>query len=60
MVLAVGKGIATDILMTIFGGLAVVFGSIALAVAIAVITAEKRNNAQKRLRAAGSVPAPIE
>ncbi len=60
VVLAIGKGIATDILVTIFGGLAVVFGSIALAVAIAVITAVKRQNAQKRLQSAGGTPAPIE
>ena len=60
VVLAVGKGITSDILMTIFGGLAVVFGSIALAVAIVVITAVKRHKAQRRLQSSGGVPAPIE
>lgn len=47
-VLAIGQGFALDIVKTVFGGLAIVFGAIALSVAIAVYTAVKRHNAQKR------------
>jgi len=47
-VLAVGQGFTTGILTTVFGGLAIVFGSMGLAVAIAIYTALKRYQAQKR------------
>jgi hypothetical protein len=48
IVLAVGQGFVSGILTTVFGGLAIVFGSMGLAVAIAVITAVKQHNAKKR------------
>jgi len=48
VVLAVGQGFTGRILTTVFGALGIVFGSIGLAVAIAVITAVKRHNAKKR------------
>jgi hypothetical protein len=50
VVLAVGQGFAGRILTTVFGALGIVFGSMALAVAIAVITAIKRHNAAKRAK----------
>jgi hypothetical protein len=48
VVLAVGQGFAGRILTTVFGALGIVFGSMALAVALAVITAVRRHNAKKR------------
>lgn len=48
VVLAVGQGFTTGILTTVFGGLAIVFGSMGLAVALAIYTALKRYQAQKR------------
>jgi hypothetical protein len=50
VVLAVGQGFTGRILVTVFGALGIVFGSMALAVAIAVITAVKRHNAAKRAK----------
>lgn len=48
VVLAVGQGFTMRVLTTIFGGLAIVFGSIGLAVAIAVYTAVKRHKAMRQ------------
>jgi hypothetical protein len=48
VVLAVGQGFTTGILTTVFGGLAIVFGSMGLAVAIAVYTAVKRHKAMRQ------------
>lgn len=48
VVLAVGQGFATGIVTTIFGALAIVFGSIGLAATIAAVTAYKRHQAAKR------------
>jgi len=50
VVLAVGQGFTGRILVTVFGALGIVFGSMALAVAIAVITVVKRHNAAKRAK----------
>jgi hypothetical protein len=50
VVLAVGQGFTGRILTTIFGALGIVFGSMVLAVAIALITAIKRHNAAKRAK----------
>lgn len=50
IVLAVGKDFTTGLLMTIFGGLALVFGSIGSAVAITLVTLIKRHKL-KQLRA---------
>jgi len=47
-VLAVGQGFTMRVLTTVFGGLAIVFGSIGLAVAIAVYTAVKRHKAMRQ------------
>ncbi len=60
VVLAVGQGVVTGILSTVFGGLAILFGTIGLTIAIIVITAVKRHNAAKRLKTAGGPPPPIE
>jgi len=51
VVLAVGKDFTARMLMTIFGGLALVFGSIGIAVAITVVTLIKRGKAKKQLNA---------
>lgn len=48
-VLAVGQGFATGILTTVFGGLAIVFGSMGIALAIVLVTVVQRSNARKRL-----------
>jgi hypothetical protein len=48
VVLAVGQGFGLRIVTTVLGSLAIVFGCIGLAVLIAVYTAVKRHNAQKR------------
>jgi len=48
VVLAVGQGFTMGVLTTVFGGLAIVFGSIGLAVAIAVYTAVKRHKAMRQ------------
>lgn len=48
VVLAVGQGFTMRVLTTVFGGLAIVFGSIGLAVAIAVYTAVKRHKAMRQ------------
>jgi hypothetical protein len=50
VVLAVGQGLTMGVLTTVFGGLAIVFGSIGLAVAIAVYTAVKRHKAMRQAR----------
>ncbi len=47
-VLAIGQGFGMAIIKTVFGGLAIVFGCIGLAVAIAVYTAVMRSRAAKR------------
>jgi len=47
-VLAIGQGFVMAILTTVFGSLAIVFGGIGLAVAIAVYTAVMRHKAAKR------------
>jgi hypothetical protein len=48
VVLAIGQGFGLRIVTTVLGSLAIVFGCIGLAVFIAVYTAVKRHNAQKR------------
>jgi len=48
VVLAIGQGFVGEILLTVFGSLAIVFGFIGLAVAIAVYTAVKRQKARER------------
>ena len=48
VVLAIGQGFVGEILLTVFGSLAIVFGCIGLAVAIAVYTAVKRQKARER------------
>ena len=48
VVLAVGQGFTMRVLTTVFGGLAIVFGSMGLAVAIAVYTAVKRHKAMRQ------------
>jgi len=48
VVLAVGQGFTMRVLTTVFGGLAIVFGSIGLSVAIAVYTAVKRHKALRQ------------
>ncbi|HET7840478.1 MAG TPA: hypothetical protein VFM21_02675 [Terriglobia bacterium] len=60
VVLAVGQGVVTGILSTVFGALAIMFGTIGLTIAIILITAVKRHNAAKRLQTAGGPPPPIE
>jgi len=60
VVLAVGQGFTTGILTTVFGGLAMVFGSMGLAVAIAVITFLKRMRAERALRRPDAQYRPIE
>lgn len=52
VVLAVGRGFTLGTLGTVFGSLAAVFGCMALAVAIAVVTLVKRSNAKKKRKAA--------
>lgn len=49
IVLAVGQGFGMEIVTTVFGGLAIVFGSMGAAVAIALYTLLKRQKAKKRL-----------
>ena len=48
VVLAIGQGFVTAILLTVFGCLAIVFGCIGLSVAIAAYTAVKRQKARAR------------
>ena len=48
VVLAVGRGFIGEILLTVLGSLAIVFGCIGLSVAIAAYTAVKRRNARER------------
>jgi len=55
-VLAVGHDFTLGIITTVFGSLAVVFGCIAISIALAVFTAIKRSNAKKRLRAVNQGP----
>ena len=47
VVLAVGKDFTAGLITTIFGAIALVFGSIAIAVAIAVVTLVKRSKSKK-------------
>jgi hypothetical protein len=49
VVLAVGQGIFTKIVLAVFGGVASLFACLALAVAIAVVTFIKRTKARKQL-----------
>jgi hypothetical protein len=51
VVLAVGKDFTVRILMSIFGGLALVFGSSGIAVAVVLVTLIKRGKAKKQLNA---------
>jgi hypothetical protein len=49
IVLAMGRGFMKKLLGTIFGGLALFFGSVAIAIAIIVVTLLKRQKARKQL-----------
>ncbi len=49
VVLAMGRGFMKKLMWTIFGGLAIFFGSGAIAVAITVVTLLKREKAKKQL-----------
>jgi hypothetical protein len=60
VVLAVGQGFAIGIVTTVFGGLAIVFGSMAAATAIALVTLIKRDKAKKQLKGRTSQYRPIE
>jgi len=60
VVLAIGQGFVVRILTAVFGGLAIVFGSMAAAVAIAVITLVKRTKAKKELNHPDVRYRPIE
>jgi hypothetical protein len=60
VVLAVGQGVTESIVATVFGGLAILFGSIALSIIIVVVTGIKRHNSKKRLQTASNIPPPIE
>lgn len=59
-VLAVGQGFAAGIITTVFGGLAIAFGSMAAAVAIAVITLVKRMKSKRELSRRPDAYRPIE
>ena len=48
IVLAMGQGFMKKLLGTIFGGLALFFGSIAIAIAITVVTLLKRKRAREQ------------
>ena len=56
-VMAVGQGIVKEILVAIFGALVSFFVGIGVAIAITVITCEKRKKARKRLQDAAAAPA---
>lgn len=59
VVLAVGQGFGLKIVTTVFGGLGIVFGSIGIAVAIALITLLRRSKAKKEIQSRyGSHPPP--
>jgi hypothetical protein len=60
VVLAVGEGFTTGILTTVFGGLAIVFGSMGAAVVIALVTFLKRVRAERALRRPDAQYRPIE
>jgi len=60
VVLAVGQGFVTGIVTTVFGGLAIVFGSMGAAVAIALITLLKRVRARRELNRRTVTYPPIE
>ena len=60
VVLAVGQGVAMGIIKMVFQSIGILFGSIALTIAIVLITAIKRRNSAKRLKAATGPPPPIE
>lgn len=51
VVLAIGHDFTMGLLTTIFGSLAIVFGSMLVSIVIVVVTAVKRSKAKKRLRA---------
>jgi 2',3'-cyclic-nucleotide 2'-phosphodiesterase (5'-nucleotidase family) len=51
VVLAVGHDFTMGLLTTIFGSLAIVFGSMLVSIVIVVVTAVKRSNSKKRLNA---------
>ena len=56
VVLAVGKDFTAGLLTTVFGSIALVFGAIGIALAIALVTLIKRSKAKKRLLAYPSGP----
>jgi len=59
VVLAVGQGFALKIVTAVFGGLAIVFGSMGVAVAIALVTLIKRSRARKEIESRyGRHPSP--
>ncbi len=60
VVLAIGQGFAARIVIAVFGGLAIVFGSMAAAVVIAVITLIKRTKAKRELSRPNARYRPIE
>ncbi len=53
VVLAVGKDITTGLFTTILGGLALVFGSMGIAVAITLVTLLKRSKKKKLMASQG-------
>lgn len=59
VVLAIGQGFVGNILATILGSIAVLFGSILVAAAMALITYIKREKAEKRLKSAPALYRPI-
>jgi len=59
-VLAVGQGFVVGIVITVFGGLAIVFGAMLAAIAIALVTLIKREKAKKRLKGRTPQYRPIE
>jgi len=60
VVLAVGKGFTTGLFATIFGALALVFGSMGIAVAITLVTLLKRSKKKRLMEALESSPANDE
>ena len=60
VVLAVGQGFVLGIVTAVFGGLAIVFGAMAAAVAIALVTLIKRSKAKKLWKSGNAPYAPLE
>jgi len=56
VVLAVGHDFLASLLITVFGSLAIVFGSMIVSTLIAIVTAVKRSNAKKRLHNSPRTP----